>query len=59
MDLPNGIYVERRGNAYVVFRNKHEELGGVVVSGTVPNSIEKYSIGTGRTVFPASVSDSH
>jgi len=34
MDLPDDISVERRGDAYAVLRNKHEELGRIVVNGT-------------------------
>ena len=34
MNLPHGISVQRQGNAYVIFRNGHEEIGGVVVRGT-------------------------
>ena len=34
LQLPPGISVKRQGNAYVIFRGGHEEIGGVVVSGT-------------------------
>ncbi|WP_419607378.1 hypothetical protein, partial [Thiolapillus sp.] len=34
LQLPPGISVKRRGNAYAIFRNEYEEIGGVVVRGT-------------------------
>ncbi len=34
LQLPPGISVKRRGNAYAIFRNVYEEIGGVVVRGT-------------------------
>ncbi len=34
LKLPPGISVERHGNAYVIFRDGHKEIGGVVVHGT-------------------------
>ncbi|WP_345860732.1 hypothetical protein [Shewanella algae] len=34
LQLPSGISVKRRGNAYAIFRNEYEEIGGVVVRGT-------------------------
>lgn len=34
MNLPNNITVERRGKTYILLKNKQEEIGGVVVSGT-------------------------
>jgi len=32
--LPASISVKKRGNTYVIFRNGHEEIGGIVVCGT-------------------------
>lgn len=34
LQLPPDISVKRQGSAYVIFRNGHEEIGGVVVRGT-------------------------
>lgn len=34
LKLPPDISVKRQGNAYVIFRNGYEEIGGVVVRGT-------------------------
>jgi|GEM_PF-2208082 len=34
LQLPPSISVRRRGNAYAIFRNEYEEIGGVVVRGT-------------------------
>jgi hypothetical protein len=34
MNLPPGISVKRQGNAYVIFRNRHERIGSIVISGT-------------------------
>lgn len=34
LQLPPGISVKRRGNAYAIFRNEYQEIGGVVVRGT-------------------------
>ncbi|EGY28698.1 hypothetical protein Rin_00013590 [Candidatus Regiella insecticola 5.15] len=28
--LPASISVKKRGNTYVIFRNSHEEIGGIV-----------------------------
>ncbi|HAY92401.1 hypothetical protein [Shewanella sp.] len=34
LQLPPGISVKKRGNAYAIFRNEYQEIGGVVVRGT-------------------------
>ncbi|MCU7815795.1 MAG: hypothetical protein KZQ81_11445 [Candidatus Thiodiazotropha sp. (ex Rostrolucina anterorostrata)] len=34
LQLPSGISVMRQGNAYAIFRNGNEEIGGVVIRGT-------------------------